>query len=261
MELKSGRIVGVNKYLVIKVLSAIIFAIVSAVGYSLDIAQITNLNFKWWPLIGFCIFFGLVTWIIIELYIKINRILNSKPRLEFQEKRETPLFRDNKPMYHGLQVWFINKPVSSTIDSIAEDVTAKITFYNINTKEKISVYGLWILSVAFDFTGFRGATNKISKIPPNNEPHKLAIAIKWEEDECAYAFVEESRLYSNTGDFREKGREIKQGRHYVEILLSGTRLSQPPVWFILTNPGKDANLSLSDPIKSPDLYKEGFDRH
>ena len=64
-----------------RVVGAIIFAIVTAVGYSLDVAQITNLNFKWWPLIGFVVFIGLVVWIFIDLHGQINKLIDSKPNI------------------------------------------------------------------------------------------------------------------------------------------------------------------------------------
>jgi hypothetical protein len=256
--MKSGRIGAMNKYLIIKVISALIFAVASTIGYTLDITEITNLDFKWWPLIGLAVFFGLVVWIFIDLYGKNNRLINNKPKLVYQEKRETALYIGENQIFHGLQVWFVNKPVTSTVESVAEDVTAKITFYDISEKTKFSVYGLWVLGVAYDFAGYKGAKNKVDRIPPNDEPHKLAVAIKWLEDDSAYAFVEESRLYSRTLDYREKGREIKKGTHYVEIQINGTRIGQPPIWFKLENPGKDGNLVLSDPVQKPNLHKEGF---
>ena len=81
-----------NRYLAIKVTGAIIFAIASATGYSLDIAQITNLNFKWWPLIFFCIFIVLVIWIFVELHGKINKLLESKPMINVEQFQEGNIY-------------------------------------------------------------------------------------------------------------------------------------------------------------------------
>jgi hypothetical protein len=206
----------------------------------------------------FILFVGFVGWWLGGLELYKNRIERSKPNLVFQEYRETPLFENGKPLYHGLQAWFVNKPKTPTKDSIAEDVTAKITFYNRTTHEKLAVYGLWVITEAFDFAGYTEANNTLSKIPPNAEPCKLAIAIKWQEDESAYAFVVESQIYSKTRDFREKVREIKKGVHYVKVEFSGVGIAQEPYWLILNNSGLDKELSLSAPIKKPNLHKEGF---
>ena len=193
-----------------------------------------------------------------SLEFNVRGIRNARPNLVFAEYRETPLYDNGKPIYHGLQAWFVNKPKTPTKDSVAEDVTAKITFYNKTTYEKLIVYGLWIISEAFDFAGYTEANNTLSKISPNDEPCKLAIAVKWQEDESAYAFVAESHIYSTNRDFREKTREIQKGTHYVKVEIRGVGISQEPYWFVLTNQGENKELSLSPPIKKPNLRKEGF---
>ncbi len=193
---------------------------------------------------------------------RARQIENAKPNLVFTETRETPLFDDKgKPSYHGLQAWFVNRPKVSSDNSIAEDVTARITFYDKSTKNTLGVYGLWILGEAYDFSGFTGAVNKMGKMPPNDEPCKLAIAVKWQEDEKGYAFVKESLIHSPSGDCRESIRAIGKGDHYVSVHIRGTRLDQPPVWFLMANPGEGGDLSLSSPIKKPNLQKEGFVGH
>jgi len=226
--------------------------VASLFGYSVD--------WRWLTLASFVFFLGFVMWWIIGLESHKRQIENAKPNLVFTEYRESPFYNreTGQPKYHGLQAWFINKPKKPTDNSIAKDVTAKITFYDKNTKKSLSVYGLWVLAEAYDFAGYTGATNKLDNIPPNDEPCKLAIALKWQEDESAYAFVKESFLHSQAGDGRELVREIKKGTHYVEVQIRGTRIDRPPLWFLLTNPGQNRELSLSDPIKKPDLGKEGF---
>jgi len=39
--------------------------------------------------------------------------------------------------------------------------------------------------------------------------------------------------------------------HYIKIDLRGIGLKQKPIWFILTNPGKGEQLSLSMLVKRP----------
>ncbi len=236
----------------------------ATIGFNiLDIRETMSLfdhtfDWKWWTLGSFLVFLSFVMWWIIGLESSVRQNKNARPNLVFIEYRETPLFENGKPIYHGLQAWFVNKPKTPTKDSIAEDVTARITFYNRTTHEKLSVYGLWVIAEAFDFAGYKEANNMISKISPNAEPCKLAIAVKWQDDESAYAFVVESHLYSKTGDFRESVREIKTGIHYVKVEFNGVGISQEPYWFNLNNPGVGKELLLSAPIKKPNLRKEGF---
>jgi hypothetical protein len=70
-----------NKGLTIKVIGAIVAALIAAVGYSLDIAQITNLDFKWLPIIAFIVFVGLVTWIFFEISGQVRTLLETKPSI------------------------------------------------------------------------------------------------------------------------------------------------------------------------------------
>lgn len=100
--------------------------------------------------------------------------------------------------------------------------------------------------------------NKIDIWAPNDEPRKLQIALKWPSDESAFGFARESFIYSETNDGREAAREIKKGTYYLRVRFTGTRVDQSPFWFILENAGRDKTLSISGPIRKPDLRKEGF---
>jgi hypothetical protein len=71
-----------------KIVSAVIVALVSAIGYALDIGQITSIGSKWWPLIGFIVFIGLVAWIINDLYQQNNTLLDNKPKITVEPSLE-----------------------------------------------------------------------------------------------------------------------------------------------------------------------------
>lgn len=219
-----------------------------------------SFDWKWFTLVAFLFFLGFVAWWIGGLESDKRQKENSKPNLVFTESREYPLFVINtgQPIYHGLQIWFKNKPRIPTDDSVAKDVTATIAFYDRNTKKKLDIYGCFILTEAYDFAGNIGVVNKLDNVPPNDEPLKLQIALKWQDDESAYGFARESFIYSKTQDGKETIREINKGTHYVKVQLSGTRVDQQPLWFILDNLGQGKALSLSKPIKKPNLCKEGF---
>lgn len=65
------------KYLVVKVGGALMLALASATGFALDITQVANIGFKWWPLIAFGVFMFLVIWVIRDLY-RANKDLLEK---------------------------------------------------------------------------------------------------------------------------------------------------------------------------------------
>ena len=242
-----------------------IVSALATIGFQvLNIGQVASLfglvfDWRWFTLVSSIFFFSFVAWWTGGLESYKRRIENSKPNLVFSEYREYPLFVVNtgQPIYHALQVWFKNKPRIPTDDSVAKDVTAKVIFYDRKTRGKLEIYGCFIKAEAFDFAGNVEFLEKIDNWSPNDEPRKLQISLKWLGDESAYGFAI-GGLIASKGDGRELAKEIKKGTHYVKVELKGIRVDQAPFWFILENPGQKGVLSLTDPIKKPDLYKEGF---
>lgn len=249
---------------VFKVGGTLVSALITAVLNAYDIEEVLSVSgvSVQWSFLTFLLFFGFASWWIISLQLYKRQRENSKPKLSFKEihehlvfsKANTATFKIGDPIFHILQVWFINQPSVPTDNSIAKDVTATVTFYDRNNKRVISVPGCFIVTEAFDYAGNIGFLDKINDWPPNDEPRKLQIAIKWHEDDSAYGFGQTT----DREDRRMPGREIEKGNNYVKIHLKGTRVEQQPFWFTLENPGKDASLCLSPPIKKPDLRKEGF---
>jgi hypothetical protein len=76
-----------KRNLFIKSVGAIIFAIASATGYTLDVTQITNFGFKWLPLIFFGIF-CIVAWIFIDQYGQISKLQDTKPSIKVETTKE-----------------------------------------------------------------------------------------------------------------------------------------------------------------------------
>jgi len=77
----------VGIYLTIKVAGAILAALATATGLALDITQVVGLQPKWWPLITLGVFFALVTWIVIDLYIRNKKLENTKPVIDVTPTR------------------------------------------------------------------------------------------------------------------------------------------------------------------------------
>jgi len=190
---------------------------------------------------------------------RLAQIENSKPNLVFKKAGEWQFYANGQPTYRALQAWFINNPQATSDNSVAKDVTAVVTFYDRNIKNKLEIYGCFTQAEVPDYATIapiKDLKDKIDVWSPNDIPQKLLIAFKYPGDESAYGYAKSNFLATQDG--RESGKEIKRGEHYVKVTLKGIGIGQLPFWFILTNPGREGLLSLSDQIKRPDLCKEGF---
>ena len=221
---------------------------VSLCGYSIE--------WKWFTLLAFILFLIFVIWWIVGLESYKRQIENSKPNLAFKKAGEWQFYTEGQAIYRALQVWFVNSPQVTSDNSVAEDVTAIVTFYDRDTKNKLEIYGCFTQAEVPDYATIKDLKDKIDVWSPNDIPQKLLIAFKYPSDESAYGFAKSNFLATQDG--RELSKEIKKGKHYVKITLKGIRVGQPPLWFVLENSGQDKELSLSNPIKKPDLRKEGF---
>lgn len=211
-------------------------------------------------LIAFVVFLFFVAWWIIGLETYKHRIENSKSKLVFKKAGEWQFYNANgQPIYHALQTWFINNPEIATDDSVAKNITATITFYNLKTKTKNEIYGCFTEAEFPDYATIAPIKNLKDEIDiwsPNAIPQKLLIALKYPDDESAYGFAKSN--FSNNQYGKQPDNEISKVAHYVKVCLKGTRVYQQPFWFRLNNPGKNETLVLSKPIKKPNLRKEGF---
>ena len=234
--------------------------IISAAGLALNAFNIQpNIGWKWVALIGFIFFVAIVWqgWSASEY--RARRYEHTKPNLKLDKIHEHQLFatENNGEIKQGdavqrvLQIWFKNKPLVPTDDSVAKQVTATVTFYNRDTKEVIEAPGCcFVIAEAFDYAGNTGKfLDTIDEWPPNDEPRKLQIAVKAPNSESAYVFAR---------PLERLDREIKKGTYYVKVHLTGTRVERALFWFILDNPGKAIPFSLNEIIKKPNLRREGF---
>lgn len=80
------------KYLLAKVGGALVIALASAIGYTLDATQLANIGYKWWPLIGFGFFALILLWIIADLYRANNRLLDVHPSISTEIASEADVF-------------------------------------------------------------------------------------------------------------------------------------------------------------------------
>lgn len=217
-------------------------------GYSFD--------WKWFTLVAFLFFLGFVAWWIGGLESYKRQMENSKPNLRFKKAGEWQFYTKGQAIYRAIQAWFINNPQVTSNNSVAKDVTAVVSFYDKNTKNKLEIYGCFTRAEVPDYATIKDLKDEIDVWSPNDIPQKLLIAFKYPGDESAYGYAKSNFLATQDG--RELGKEIKKGEHNVKVTFKGIGIDQPPFWFKLTNPGQEGDLSLSDQIKKPNLRKEGF---
>lgn len=185
-----------------------------------------------------------------KIKTKLDNYENMQPNIVFDQFRETPLFRivqpyaKGEPIYHVIQVWFKNLPITPMESSIAKQVTATIEFWENgdNPKQVLRIAGVWLISFAPSFAGIKEQRKTID-IFPNDESCKLLVALKWEDDDDAYGYATESFVHSLTQDGRDGGRKLPQGEYSVCVKLRGVGVDKL-FWFTLINPGKGKSLEL-----------------
>ncbi len=188
-----------------------------------------------------------------EIQRQLDEIRDTQPRLEFIKAGDWQFYQDGKAIYGALQIWFVNKPRLSSDDCVARDVTSMVAFYDEGGREVLSIHGCFIEAEAYDWAGNIKRLQKIDSWEPNDEPRKLQIALRWPSEESAYGFE-----YTTKGDGKVKEKEIPEVRYYVEISFRGTRVNQPPFWFIVDNPGQGgAFFSCSEPVPKP-VWSTGY---
>ncbi len=218
-----------------------------------------------WPILSFLVVIGIATstWIIKHDF---GRPVRTKPKddkayIEYQDKGEWQFYAQEGPkrgqaVYRALEIWFVNNPKARSDNAIARKVTCSLRFYDRTTKKITPVFGCFTQPESVGLATIKDLISEIDEWYPNNKPRKLMVALKWPGDEIAYAFAKEN--FYDTEDGKKPDKLLNKGSHYVEVDFQGTGVEQPPMWFILTNPGNEGQLSVSDPIKKPDLRKEGF---
>ncbi len=168
-------------------------------------------------------------------------IQESLPNLILTSIRDTQLFRNGEPIFHPIQARFANAPENPQVQSIARDVSARIEFIpEAETDPRVSVFGVWAISEAPDFVGYRGLTNTID-IPPSHIPAKLMVALKYLDEPSAYAFSIEG--LSRGEDGRDSVSELPPGKYEVFVHLRGVGIDQTHS-LMLSNPGPGSPLEL-----------------
>lgn len=147
-----------------------------------------------------------------------------------------------------------NDPENKVPEAQVDKAIITIRFIAADGKEAVKLYGRWTEN---EQPGTRSLLMPIDDIRrrdliPNGEPNNIDVALKYEAEDCCYAFNDETCRYSN--DWRDPKYRLPETEYRVHVVLNGVGLSEnTEEWLVLRNlgAGKGMQLERSTPL-APD---------
>ncbi len=168
---------------------------------------------------------------------RLDVLTRTLPKIVFRECRRSPLWTDGKErIFDVCQLWFANEPDVPSEQSVASQVTARVSFWTSDERTELFwVYGQWTKDMFPDLMRYQG-TESTRDIVPNNLCAKLNVALKWPGEREMYAYAAESfEMLDRTG--RNPDRKIPPGESRCCVGLYGVRAGVDH-WFRVLNPGE-----------------------
>ena len=157
--------------------------------------------------------------------VRLEALTRSLPKIVFREYRWSPLWTDGKErIFDVCQLWFANEPEVPSEQSVASQVTARVSFWTSDEQSELFwVYGQWAKDMFPDLMRYQG-TEATRDIVPNNLCAKLNVALKWPNDQRAYGYAAESfEVHDRSG--RNPDRQILVGESRCCVGLRGVRVA------------------------------------
>ena len=176
------------------------------------------------------------------LQTELDNLKSIQPQITYDQSRRAALYNsDGQAIYHIVQAWFKNSPVTYSQQSVARQVSPTLEFWDKDAQHQyFSINGMWAKDTAPDHVGFSGIEPE-KDIAPNDLPHKVMIALKWQQDEACYGYAKES--FQPYPDGRNPSKELPIGEYKVCVKLRGVGVNQD-FWFLLRNLGSGRSLEL-----------------
>ena len=163
------------------------------------------------------------------LYRDQERKLLPSPRIEVTPAKEvdrllraSPVAEQSAADYGVVQAWYVNSPDQPGEGAAAESIEARIRFFE-GRSEQFAVSGLWLTGTVPGHAGYSGHIFQ-TDISPGFVPTKLAIVLKYQnEDEC-YAYC----LENLSGDVHGRSEKFRLGTGVFQIRvdLLGNNLNE-----------------------------------
>jgi hypothetical protein len=182
-----------------------------------------------------------------SIWRRLFKYERAAPSLRFAEPRQAQMYHDSPvsstrtPTYQVLEAWFLNRPATPTEDSIARQVTAKVTVSASGNSIVADYVAQWAISNAPNNVGFDDFTEALD-VNPGHLHAKLLLALKYPSDPDSYAFTREG--WRSHADRRMPQYRIPPGDYHLTIHLLGPNVDQSFA-FRLNNPGSHKELDLS----------------
>jgi hypothetical protein len=210
-------------------------------------------DWRWGALISFGIYSGLLWW---QIWTLQEENISKMPQIELinveiipnvilhksRPTRLTPSGKYSKEekgiFFH---VVFENNPKKRTSENTANNVSAKVTYFDKNDRLLLGpIYGRWSDSGE--------PINPIDKVKlintnilSNGTPRMLDLFMKFTEDEFCYAYNNDSYFFEN---WRHENYKIEEDIFFIQVELIGERLEKE-FWFTVYNIEKGNDIRLS----------------
>ena len=138
-----------------------------------------------------------------------------------------------------------NDPENRVPEAQVGDAVITITFITKDGKEAFKLDGRWTEN---EQPGTRPQLAPIDDIRrrdliPNGEPNNIDVALKYEGDDCCYAFNDETCKYVE--GWRDPKYTLPEAEYQVHVVLKGVALPESAEeWLVLRNLGKDRGIEL-----------------
>ena len=234
---------------------SIIGMLLTSAFWIFDIADVPPLftDWRWAALVCFLIYSFLMWW---QLWVYREEIYANIPNIEFVEWEINPNvgMRRTRPskvspsgqysaMEYGMffKAVFANNPKRRTHENTANNVSAKLTFYDVDERLLIGpIFGRWSDSdepkTSTDIPKLINA-----QILSNGTPLKLDLFMKFPEDEFCYAYNNDSYFFDN---WRHVNHKLSAERFYIHVELVGERVEKE-FWFTTNNKERGKHIQIT----------------
>lgn len=138
-----------------------------------------------------------------------------------------------------------NDPEVSMLEAQVGNAVTTITFFTMDGREAVRLYGRWTEN---EQPGTRPHLVPIDDLRrrnliPNGEPNGIDIALKYEGEDCCYAFDDETCRYVK--GWRNPKYRLPDAEYRVRIKIRGLGLREPQEeWLLLRNLGAGRGFDL-----------------
>jgi hypothetical protein len=176
-----------------------------------------------------------------EALTELKEIEDTQPNIICVDTPCTERYKIQNGIQTGQFMWvlveaqFRNEPINPSTESEAENVTATIEYYDVNTMEKVADFeGFWVDTEFRDQSGGYNWKPEVN-LKPNDKLWKLHIVLKCTGDTECYPWDLQYLRGNNFIDGRTNRFKIDKDQILVCVVLRGTRLSRHEQWFLLKN--------------------------